>query len=138
MPDGRSDHERPILRPDAAELLDALDVHEVPVDREAELQQQQQLRAAADDRGVFAVAREELAGFVDRARTVQVEGRQRHAATGASAFSSPKKSRRPFLPSTRSTASGGSPLSSTFAISTTGWWNGTSVPKRTRVSPTRS
>ena len=53
---------------------------------------------------------------------MQVERRQRHPR--ASAFSSPKKSARPFLLSTRSTASGGSPLRRTFASSTTGWWNG--------------
>src|SRR5581483_1039435 len=133
---GRADHERSVLGPDAPELLDSLEVDEVTVGGEAELQQQQQLCAAADRRRLVPVADEQLARLLDRRRAVQVERRQRQ--TGASASSAPRKSRRPFRLSTRSTAASSSPLTRTLAISTTGWWKGTSVPNRTRVSPTRS
>ena len=105
----RANHQRAVLGADAAELLDPLDVDEVAVGGEPELQQKQQLGAAADDRGILAVPLEQLVGLIRRARAVEIERGQRHAATGSVAFSSPKKSRRPFLLSTRSTASGRQP-----------------------------
>ena len=73
MGGGRANHERAVLGPDAAQLLDPLDVDEVAVGGEAELQQEQQLGAAADDRGVLAVPLEKLMGVVRRARAVEVE-----------------------------------------------------------------
>src|SRR5581483_1783769 len=133
---GGADHERAVLGSDAPQVVDRLDVDQMSVRGETELQQQEQLGAAADHRGVVAVAEEQLARLLDRRRPVQVEGRQRQI--GASASSAPKKSSRPFLDRTRATATSSRPLTRTFAISTTGWWNGTSVPNKTRVSPTRS
>src|SRR5579864_6301348 len=103
---------------------------------EAELEQEQKLGPAADDGGVFAVSPKELACLVARCRTVQLERRQRHLS-GRVASSAPKKRRRPFLLRTRSSAPPGRPLTRTRVISTSGWWNGTSVPKSTRVGPTR-
>src|SRR6266516_763407 len=141
MGDRRADHERPVVGADASELVDPLDVDQMPEGRKPELEQEQQLCAATDDRRVLAVALQELGGLLDRAGAVKIERRQRHGAprpAGASAYSSRKKSPRAFLLRTRSTCSGSRPLSLTLAISTSGWWNGTSEPKRTRVSPTRS
>src|SRR5262249_2752205 len=132
----RPDHERAVLGPDAAELLDALDVDEMAVGGEAQLEQEEELGPAADHGGVVAVSDEQLTRLLDGRRAVEVERRQRH--TGASASSAPRKSRRPFLFSTRSTAVSSRPLTRTFAISTRGWWNGTSVPNSTGVSPARS
>ena len=53
--DGRTDHERAVLGPHAAQLLYALDVDEVPEGGEAELEQQEELGATAVERGVLAV-----------------------------------------------------------------------------------
>ena len=64
-------------------LLDALEVDEVAERGEAELEQQEQLGTAAVERGVLAVTRRELRRLLERARAVQLEGRQRHAMTGA-------------------------------------------------------
>jgi hypothetical protein len=70
---GRTNDERAVLGPDPAQFLDALDVDEVTVGGEPELEQEQQLGAPADDRGVLAVPLQKLMGVIRRARAVKVE-----------------------------------------------------------------
>ena len=70
---GRTDDERAVLGPDPPQFLDPLDVDEVTVGGEPEFEQEQQLGAATDDRGVLSVPLQKLVGVVRRARTVKVE-----------------------------------------------------------------
>ena len=73
----------PSSDPHARELLDALQVDEMAEGGEAELEEQQELRASAVERRVLAVAVRELGRLLQRLRPVQVEGRQRHATPTA-------------------------------------------------------
>src|SRR5262249_14959002 len=84
----RADRERAVLAPDPAQLLDRLHVDEVAVRGEPELEEQEQLRAAAVEDGVVPVAREQLAGLLDFVCAMQLEGRERHAAGAAAGCAS--------------------------------------------------
>ncbi len=72
-----------VRRGDAAQLRDAFEVDEVVEGREAELHQQEQLRAAAVEQRLVAVLDEQRRGLLDRAGPVQVERGKGHGAVAA-------------------------------------------------------
>src|SRR5579859_3059361 len=78
MRDRGADHDRVVLRCDAVELGEMLDVDQVPVAGKPQLHQEEQLGASAVDRDIVAVAVEELGDIVERACAMQVERGQRH------------------------------------------------------------
>ena len=71
----RADDEAPVLRPQTGELVDPLQVDEVAERGEAELEEQQELRAAAVERSLVGIAGGELRRLLHGRRTVELERR---------------------------------------------------------------